>query len=134
MLSHVTIAISDFDRARAFYQPLLLRLGLQESWFLPGEEAAWRAPGQPRPLFFLARPYEGEPAPGNGPMIGFLAPDRGAVRDTHHMALATGATDLGAPGLRPRYHPNYYGAYFRDPDGNKICIVCHDPDPADPTP
>lgn len=125
MLSHVTIAISEFGRALAFYRPIMDRLGFEQSWLREGQEAAFREPGRERPLFFLSRPYEGEPAPGNGPMLAFLAPDRQAVRDSYALAMAAGAKDEGAPGLRPQYHPNYYGAYFRDPDGNKVCVACH---------
>jgi catechol 2,3-dioxygenase-like lactoylglutathione lyase family enzyme len=58
-------------------------------------------------------------------MVEFEAPTRAAVDAFHAAALAAGASDEGAPGLRPHYHPNYYGAYVRDPDGNKLCAVCH---------
>lgn len=125
MLSHVTIAVSDFDRARDFYLPLMTRLGFDETWLAPGQEAAYREPGKPRPLFFLTKPFEGEASPGNGPMVGFLARDRATVRACFDLAIAAGAKDEGAPGLRPRYHPDFYGAYFRDPDGNKVCVACH---------
>jgi hypothetical protein len=62
---------------------------------------------------------------GNGITIGLEAPDRSAVDSAHAAALAAGGKDEGAPGIRAHYHPNYYGAYLRDPDGNKICVVCH---------
>jgi catechol 2,3-dioxygenase-like lactoylglutathione lyase family enzyme len=55
-----------------------------------------------------------------------MAKTRSVVEETHALALANGGKDEGKPGLRPHYHANYYGAYFRDPDGNKICVVCHD--------
>lgn len=131
MLSHVTVAIADFDRAMAFYMPLMEALGL-ERYFFDAERqmAAFRAPGAPRPLFFVTRPFEGEPVAGNGPMVAFLSPSRALVDAVHEAGLKLGGTDEGAPGLRPHYHPDYYGAYLRDPDGNKICVVCHDPDPA----
>ena len=60
-------------------------------------------------------------------MVALLAPTRTAVDACYAKALAGGGRDEGPPGLRPQYHPNYYGAYFRDPDGNKICVVCHEP-------
>jgi len=89
--------------------------------------AGWIKPGSPRPLFLIGRPYNGEAsAPGNGPMLALLAPDRPSVDRAHATALALGATCEGPPGLRPRYHPDYYGAYFRDLDGNKLCVCCHD--------
>ena len=55
-----------------------------------------------------------------------LASSREQVDQAHAAALAHGGTCDGPPGLRPHYHPNYYGAYFRDPDGNKLCVCCHD--------
>ena len=60
-----------------------------------------------------------------------LAADRASVDRCHAAAIARGGTDEGAPGLRPQYHPHYYGAYFRDPDGNKLCVCCHDPEDGD---
>jgi putative acetyltransferase len=60
-------------------------------------------------------------------MIALLAASREAVAACHAVALANGGTCEGPPGLRPQYHPDYYGAYFRDPDGNKLCVCCHDP-------
>jgi len=57
--------------------------------------------------------------------VAFLAADRAMVDAFHAVALAHGGTDEGVPGLRPQYHPNYYGAYVRDPDGNKLQAVCH---------
>jgi lactoylglutathione lyase len=59
-------------------------------------------------------------------MIALMAPSREAVDRAHALALEHGGSCDGAPGLRPQYHANYYGAYVRDPEGNKLCIVCHD--------
>jgi lactoylglutathione lyase len=61
-------------------------------------------------------------------MTAFLAASRALVDRAHETALAHGGTSEGPPGLRPEYHANYYGAYFRDPDGNKLCVACHSPD------
>ena len=86
------------------------------------------AAGQPRPLLLLGRPFDGEPAaPGNGHMTAILAPSRDTVDRSYATALRLGGSDEGAPGLRPWYHPDYYGAYVRDPDGNKLCFCCHEP-------
>ena len=75
---------------------------------------------------FIVSPFDGgRAAPGNGPHAAFLAPDRAAVDAFHAAALAHGGTDEGTPGLRPHYHANYYGAYVRDPDGNKLQAVSH---------
>ena len=132
MFSHVNIGIADFDRAFGFYDGLMRLLGLcqrfadrQKGW------AGWQLPEGGRPLFLIARPFDGgPPSPGNGQMVAFLAPSRAIVDQAHAYAVAAGGRDEGMPGLRPHYHPNYYGAYFRDPDGNKICVVCHEAEPA----
>lgn len=127
MLSHVSLGISDLDRALTFYAPLMERLGLALRFSEPAKQwAGWTAEDGSRPIFFITRPFDGDaPAPGNGPMVGFDAPDRATVDAVHALALELGGTDEGPPGLRPHYHADYYGAYFRDPDGNKLCIACH---------
>ena len=76
----------------------------------------------------MVRPYDKKDAtPGNGVTVAFEAPTREAVDAFHAAALAAGATDEGPPGIREHYHPSYYGAYVRDLDGNKLCVVCHKP-------
>ena len=60
--------------------------------------------------------------------IAFIAPDRATVDAFHVAALAAGGRDNGAPGLRPRYHADYYGAYVLDPDGHNVEAVCHRPE------
>ena len=129
MLSHVYVGVADFDRAFAFYELVLGELGLvlrfrddDEMW------AGWQAPDAGRPLFLIGRPFDGQPAAaGNGQMTAFQSPDRATVVRCYEAALAAGGTSEGEPGLRPQYHPNYYGAYFRDLDGNKLCVCCHEP-------
>jgi catechol 2,3-dioxygenase-like lactoylglutathione lyase family enzyme len=75
---------------------------------------------------FVVHPFDGKQAvAGNGVHAAFAASSRAVVDQFHALALANGGTDEGAPGLRPHYHPNYYGAYVRDPDGNKLQAVCH---------
>jgi catechol 2,3-dioxygenase-like lactoylglutathione lyase family enzyme len=128
MLSHTTLGVSDMRAARRFYDPLLAALGLtlkfaDENW------AGWKQREIERPLFIITRPFDGAPAStGNGQMIALLAATRSLVDACHRLALGHGGTDEGRPGLRPEYHANYYGAYFRDPDGNKLCVCCHDGD------
>lgn len=129
MFSHVFVGTTDFERALAFYEPLMAVLGLERR-FVEHERpwAGWQAPGVARPLFLVGRPHDGRPhAPGNGQMIAFLAADRATVDRAHAVALAHGGRCEGPPGLRPEYHANYWGAYFRDPDGNKLCVACHEP-------
>jgi catechol 2,3-dioxygenase-like lactoylglutathione lyase family enzyme len=129
MFSHIHVGVTDLDRAIAFYGPLLSLLGLEFKFREePRGWAGWVAPDSPRPLFIVGRPFDGQSAdPGNGQMTAFLCGSRALVEQIHSEALAAGATDEGAPRLRPEYHANYFGAYFRDPDGNKICVCCHDP-------
>jgi catechol 2,3-dioxygenase-like lactoylglutathione lyase family enzyme len=125
MISHVNVGVSDFDRAFAFHSGLMEMLGHRLRFKQDGF-AGWEAVGGGRPLFLIARPFDGMPAsPGNGQMIAFEAANRALVDLAHAHALAHGGRDEGKPGPRPQYHPNYYGAYFRDPDGNKFCVVCH---------
>lgn len=128
MFSHATVAVKDFDRAVGFYGKLLPEIGLMRSFYDPENSmASFRKPDQPRPLFFVTLPFEGEALPGNGPMIAFLCDDRPMVDAVHAKALELGGTDEGEPGERPDYHPHFYGCYVRDTEGNKICFVCHDP-------
>lgn len=127
MLSHVFIGVNDFDRAMAFYSPVLERLGLVLRFAEPARPwAGWQTPGVARPLFLIGRPFDGQPAaPGNGAMNALLAADRAMVDAVHALALQHGGRCEGPPGLRPEYHANYHGAYFRDPEGNKLCVCCH---------
>jgi catechol 2,3-dioxygenase-like lactoylglutathione lyase family enzyme len=126
MLSHTTIGVANVRAARHFYDPLCKQLGLvlkfaDETW------AGWKHPDAPRPLFIISRPFDGKPAsPGNGQMIALLATTRSTVDACHALALLNGGSDEGGPSPRPQYHADYYGAYFRDPDGNKLCVCCHD--------
>ncbi len=123
MFSHVTIGSNNPDKAAAFYDAVLATLGIEIFFKAPGLASYGTATG---PKVFIGKPYNGEPHhPGNGWHAALLAPDRASVDAFHAAALAAGGTSEGAPGLRPHYHPNYYGAYVRDPDGNKLQAVCH---------
>ncbi len=125
MISHITLGTSDLPRARRFYDPVMDILG----WSMIVDEDAWMGwtpKDAPRPLFVVGLPENDAPAStGNGSMIALEAPTRDAVRAAFKAGLAQGGTDAGAPGLRPHYHANFYGAYLRDPDGNKLCVCCH---------
>jgi catechol 2,3-dioxygenase-like lactoylglutathione lyase family enzyme len=130
MLSHVNLGVSDFERAFAFYSAVLPILGWKPRF--RGDErglAGWQPNEQDRPLLLVGRPFDGNPAhPGNGQMVALNAPSREAVREFHAAALAAGGACEGRPGLRPDYHPHFYGAYVRDTEGNKLCACCHDPE------
>lgn len=130
MLSHTTVGVSDLPRALAFYGPLMATLGLTLKFSEP-DWAGWRPADSERPLFIITRPFDGQPASaGNGQMIAFLASGRAVVDRCHTLALALGGRDEGPPALRAAYHPHYYGAYVRDPDGNKLCFCRHEPETA----
>lgn len=127
MFSHVTVGCTDLSRAAAFYDALLAPLGLVRRPVVPDggpASACWVSPGQTLPRFYVYIPLDGEPASaGNGSMVAFGAPSADAVHAAHEAALRRGGRDEGAPGPRPRYGQGYYGAYLRDPDGNKIHVV-----------
>ncbi len=129
MFSHVFIGVGDFDRALAFYAPLMAALELPQRFCDPSRPwAGWQSVPGPRPLFLIGRPFDDMAhAAGNGQMTAFLAGSRAMVDAAHAAALAHGGRCEGPPGLRPEYHEHYYGAYFRDPDGNKLCVACHSP-------
>lgn len=128
MFSHIHIGITDFPRAFAFYAAVMAELGLELRVQEPDQGwAGWGRVDAERPIFFIGRPFDGGMAvPGNGCMVALLAANRALVDRCHTRAMSAGGSDEGTPGLRPHYHPDYYGAYFRDPDGNKLCVVCHD--------
>jgi len=127
MFSHIMMGITDFDRAFGFYNPLFEVLGADLLFKQPETPlAAWKPEGQFGPSFFIMPPFDGNPhSVGNGQMTAFECKTRAQVDQAYAVVMDNGATDEGAPGLRPHYHRNYYGAYFRDPDGNKLCVVCH---------
>ncbi|MDG2284777.1 MAG: VOC family protein [Alphaproteobacteria bacterium] len=123
MFSHVTVGTNDIAKARAFYDAVLATLGIES--FTQGKHFIGYG-AKDGPQLWVLSPFNCEPASvGNGGHIAFLAPDRGAVDAFHAAAIIAGAKDEGAPGPRPQYHDNYYGAYARDLDGNKIQAVCH---------
>ena len=129
MFSHVFVGVSDFERALLFYQPLMECLGHPQRFCERSRPwAGWQTSAeQARPLFLIGSPYnQQDHAVGNGQMVAFMVSTRAAVDEVHALALRLGGTCDGAPGLRPEYHAQYYGAYFRDPDGNKIGVVCHE--------
>ena len=126
MLSHTFLGVADVAVAQRFYGPLLEALGLRLK-FADEHRAGWMLPTDARPLFVISRPFDGQPpSPGNGQMIAFLAGSRSLVDACYALALEHGGADEGRPALRPEYHADYYGAYFRDPDGNKLCVCCHE--------
>lgn len=126
MFSHVTVGSNDIARSKGFYDGVTTALGLVRHLEFP--DGIGYGPQDGRAQLWIVRPLDKQPATvGNGITIGLLADTRPAVDAAYAAAMAAGGKDEGKPGLRTHYHPNYYGAYVRDPDGNKVCIVCHKP-------
>jgi lactoylglutathione lyase len=130
LFSHIFVGVSDFERALAFYNALMACLGNDPRFCDRSRPwAGWQSAGGPRPLFLIGKPYDtAAHGPGNGQMVAFQAASRALVARAHQVALAHGGASEGAPGLRPEYHEHYYGAYFRDTEGNKLCVACHVPE------
>ena len=126
MIDHTGIAVSDFDVSKRFYDAALAPLGASLVMMVPEEFTDGLKVGgygYDRPQFWLHEAAE----PGPGRHYAFTADTRAEVDAFYESALGAGGRDNGAPGLRPHYHPNYYGAFVFDPDGNNIEAVCHTP-------
>ena len=123
MLDHLGIVVTDLARALAFYDRALAPLGITRVMQFPGEENPTGVGyGNGRKPFF----WVGAHRPPSGPIhVAFAAASQAEVGAFHAAALAAGGIDNGAPGLRPGYHPTYYGAFALDPDGNNIEAVHH---------
>ncbi len=119
MLDHVTIGVSNVERSIPFYDRALRPLGI-ERLYAEGESFAGYGSGR-KAFFWIGN----RAAAQTSVHLAFAAPDRDTVDRFHQEALAAGGQDNGLPGLRPRYHANYYGAFVLDPDGHNIEAVCH---------
>jgi catechol 2,3-dioxygenase-like lactoylglutathione lyase family enzyme len=129
-IDHISVGVADMARSKAFYDAALAPIGMAPVWPVEVEGRVvgigYGAPD--KPTFWVQFPINGQPASvGNGVHIAFVAPTRAAVDAFYRAALEHGGADDGPPGLRPAYHPSYYGAFVRDPDGNKVEAVCHAP-------
>jgi catechol 2,3-dioxygenase-like lactoylglutathione lyase family enzyme len=122
-LDHVGLAVSDYERSKSFYEQALAPLGMALLMEFSGAAAGFGKRDAARPAFFIEA--HGEPVRGRL-HIALRAENRAQVDAFHAAAVEAGGTDNGAPGLR-WYHPDYYGAYVLDPDGNNIEAVCHEP-------
>ena len=119
-LDHLSLRVNDVARSRAFYEAALAPLGIGPLYEPEPGTVGFGTPGNDD--FYLVE--------GGGPSsvhVAFVASDRASVDAFHAAALAAGGTDNGAPGPRPQYHADYYGAYALDPDGNNVEAVCHTP-------
>ena len=119
MIDHVTLGVSDLNRAQVFYDNLLGVIGI-ERLYAEGTVAAGYGVGK-KAFFWIAL----KQGPVSGTHVAFAVADRALVDRFHAAGLAAGGRDNGAPGLRRHYHPSYYGAFILDPDGHNIEAVCH---------
>lgn len=132
MIDHTGVTVSDLPRALAFYRAALAPLGYQVLFEFPAEVTGGAAVAglgvAPKADFWL-----GTGTPNRPPLhVAFRASARAQVDAFYAAALAAGGRDNGAPGPRPHYHADYYGAFVLDPDGHNIEVVCHESIPASP--
>jgi len=121
MLDHVTIGVRDLEKSKIFYDAILRPLGI-ERLYAEGEIFAGYGIGS-KAFFWIGQ----RAGPQTSTHVAFAAENREIVARFHRAALTAGGIDNGRPGLRPHYHPNYYGAFVLDPDGHNIEAVCHLP-------
>jgi catechol 2,3-dioxygenase-like lactoylglutathione lyase family enzyme len=125
MIGYIVLGTNDLDRALGFYDTLLAQIGGKRLMTMPdGRGFTLYGAGRDKPMLAVTRPYDGAAASaGNGTMVALAAADRAQVDALYATAIGAGAADEGAPGERgvdPAGRA-FYGAYFRDPDGNKVC-------------
>ena len=128
MIDHIGFPVSDYERAKAFYTRALAPLGYSLIMEIGADktESASAAAGfgaNGKPDFWIG----GEGGIDRPLHVAIAAKDRASVDAFHAAALAAGGRDNGRPGLRPHYHPQYYGAFVLDPDGHNIEAVCRTP-------
>lgn len=127
MIDHMGFSVADLARSRAFYEAALAPLGYCVVMAVSAEETGGDAHlgfgADGKPDFWIASGG----ALGGHVHVAFAAADRATVGAFYAAAIAAGGIDNGAPGLRPHYHPNYWGAFVLDPDGHNIEAVCHRP-------
>lgn len=125
VISHITFGTNDKARAALFYDEVLGALGFARLPKPPEKPLAYEKNGD-TPTIYIYPAADGRPATwGNGTHLALVADSRAQVHAFHEQSLKHGGTCEGAPGPRAHYGPNYYAAYVRDPDGNKLQAVCY---------
>lgn len=124
MLSVARYGTRDLERAKTFYDEIAALLGARRVFERP-EVVAYK--GAEGGMFLVGKPFAGEASVGNGTQVGFAAKNRATVNAVHAKALELGGTCEGTPGVRGPDPNGFYGAYFRDLDGNKLLISCFGP-------
>lgn len=122
MLGYTMYGTNDIKKASAFYDAVFKSIGVGRLMEFPTGAIAYGV-GFDKPMFAIGAPYDGKPATaGNGAMMALALDTRAKVDAVHAAAMAAGGADEGAPGVRGEEGPQaFYGAYFRDLDGNKFC-------------
>lgn len=124
MFAHFTTGSNDLLKASEFYDALLAPLGVKRRGKISQEVICYLSNADKTARFFIVAPFDGQLATvGNGSMIAFSASSQEQVDQCYQNGITHGGTDEGAPGNRLQYADGYYGAYLRDPDGNKVHIV-----------
>ena len=129
MIDHFGINCADLEASKRFYDTVLEPLGYTRQMDFD-VAVGYGTPGHPA---FWISSFE-DMGPNREMHLAFTAPDAGSVRAFHAAALELGAEELHAPRQWPEYHPGYYGAFVRDPDGNNVEAVCHTAQPGDDLP
>lgn len=122
MIGYAMYGTNDPAKAHAFYDAVLGAVGIGRLMEFPTGAVAYGVAWD-KPMLAIGKPYDGKPATvGNGAMMSLAMDSRAQVDAIHAAAIAAGGSDEGAPGVRGEEGPQaFYGAYFRDPDGNKLC-------------
>ena len=121
MIGYALVGSNDLEKAKAFYEAVLAPLGASPAFDHPSGGRVYTT-GPDRPMFGVVAPFNGEAATiGNGTMISFAAPSQEQVRQVFAKAIELGGANEGEPGWRGD-PGGFYGAYFRDLDGNKLCV------------
>ncbi|HVF92682.1 MAG TPA: VOC family protein [Sphingomonas sp.] len=123
MIGYATLGSNDIDRALDFYDALFASVGGKRLMQMPDErKLTFYGNGPGKPMLAIGKPYDGGTATfGNGTMVALAADSREQVDQIHAKAVELGGADEGAPGTRGPDAMGFYGAYFRDLDGNKFC-------------
>jgi catechol 2,3-dioxygenase-like lactoylglutathione lyase family enzyme len=128
MIGYITIGALDGEKSGAFYDAVFGAIG-NERKFADGGWIGYGPKGEDvHSVYIVSPPHDKKPASaGNGMMIGFTAPSKDAVNAAYQAGLKAGGSDEGKPGPRPEDSTTFYGAYMRDPTGNKICVFAKGP-------
>lgn len=126
MIGYTMLGTRDLARAVRFYGPIFKKMGV-ERCFHDDQVSSWGDPkDETAPRFFICTPFDGAAASvGNGAMTAFLISEPQQIDEIYEIVMQHGGSDEGAPGFRPQYGDGFYGAYVRDPDGNKLAFVCY---------